>query len=43
MLLGVLDLNFVVADAVTHGHGEVGDGSEGGDERGQDMEETFLL
>lgn len=33
----------VVADTITDGHGEVGDGGKGGDESGQDVEQTFLL
>ena len=38
MLLGVRDLDAVVADAITDSHGEVGEGSEGGDEGSQDVE-----
>ena len=44
VVLGVVGLgDLVVADAVTDGHGEVGDGGEGGDEGCQDVEEAFLL
>ena len=43
MLLAVLDSDLVAADTVTDGHGEVGDGSEGSDERSQDVEHAFLL
>ena len=31
------------ADAFACGHGVVGEGSEGGDESSDDMEESFLL
>lgn len=33
----------VVGDAISGSHGEVGDGSEGGDEGSQDVEQAFLL
>ena len=38
MLLGVLDLDAVVADAITNGHAEVGDGGKRRDKGSQDME-----
>ena len=40
-MVGLDDL--VLADAVTDGHGEVGDCREGGDESCDDVEEAFLL
>ena len=43
VLVGFLEDDVVVADAVTGSHGEVGDGSEGGDEGSQDVEQAFLL
>ena len=44
VLLGVVGLDdLVLADAVTDGHGEVGDCREGGDEGCDDVEEAFLL
>ena len=43
MLLGVLDLDLVVADAVSDRHGEVRNGGKGGDEGSQDVEHAFLL
>ncbi len=43
MLLGVLDGNLILTNAIVNGHGEVGDGSEGGDEGSQDVEQAFLL
>ena len=43
MLLGVLDGDLVLANAIVNGHGEVGEGSEGGDEGSQDVEHAFLL
>ena len=39
----LLDLDGVIADAILNGHGEVGNGSKGGDEGRQDVEEAFLL
>lgn len=35
--------NFVLRDAITSGHSEVGEEGESGDEGSQDMEESFLL
>ena len=43
MLLGMLDGDLVLANAIVNGHGKVGDGSEGGDEGSQDVEQAFLL
>lgn len=43
MLLSVLDDDLILANAIMNGHGEVGDGSEGGDEGSQDVEQAFLL
>lgn len=43
MLLGVLDHDLVLANTVTDCHGIVGESGEGGDERGQDVEQAFLL
>lgn len=43
VLLRMRDGDLVLADTVVHGHGEVGDHGKGRDERGQDMEEAFLL
>lgn len=43
VLVGFLEDDVVVADAVTGSHGEVGDGREGGDEGSQDVEQAFLL
>ena len=43
MLLGMLDGDLVLANAIVDGHGKVGDGSEGGDEGSQDVEQAFLL
>jgi hypothetical protein len=42
LVLLVLGLG-VERDTVTDSHGEVGDGSKGGDEGSQDVEEAFLL
>lgn len=41
--MGFLDHDVDHTDAVTRGHGEVRDGSEGGDERSEDMEKALLL
>ena len=38
-----LDHDFVGGNAITGGHGEVGDGGKGGDESCQDVEHAFLL
>ena len=43
MLLGMLDLDLIVADTITNRHGKVGDGSKSSDESGQDVEHAFLL
>ena len=43
MLLGLLDGDLILANAIMNGHCEVGDGSEGGDEGSQDVEQAFLL
>jgi hypothetical protein len=43
VLVCLLDNDVCVRISVTGGHGEVGDGSEGGDHSGDDMEEAFLL
>ena len=38
-----VESGLVEGDAITRGHGEVGDEREGGDEGRDDVEETFLL
>ena len=43
VLVRLLDDDVVEGDAVTSCHGKVGDGSESGDEGGQDVEQPFLL
>lgn len=43
MLVDLLDNDVGEGGTVAGGHGEVGDGSKGGDESRQDVEETFLL
>ena len=43
MLVGLLDGGVLEGDPVTHGHSEVRDGGEGGDEGSQDVEQAFLL
>ena len=43
MLLGVLDGDLVLANAIMNGHGKVGKGSESGNEGSQDVEQAFLL
>lgn len=43
VLLGVLDGDLILANTIVNGHGEVGDGSEGGDKGSQDVEQAFLL
>lgn len=43
VLVGFLDDNVVIRDAVTGSHCEVRDGSESGDEGSQDVEKAFLL
>ena len=43
MLLGLLDGDLVLANAIMNGHGVVGDGGESGDEGSQDVEQAFLL
>jgi len=42
VLVGLLDDDVGEGVSVTGGHGEVGDGSKGGDEGSDDMEEAFL-
>jgi len=43
MFLGLLDGDLIVADAIIDCHGEVRDGSKGGDESSQNVEQAFLL
>lgn len=43
VLVGLGDDNVVVADAVTSGHGKVGDGSSHDDQGGDDVVETLAL
>ena len=43
VLVGLRHSVVGVRDTITHGHREVGDGGKGGDERSQNVEETFLL
>ena len=43
VLVGFLEDDVVEGDAVTGSHGKVRDGSEGGDESSQDVEQAFLL
>ena len=43
MLLGLLDGDLILANAIMNGHCEIGNGSEGGDEGSQDVEQAFLL
>ncbi len=43
VLVCLLDNDVCVRVSVTSSHGEVGDGSESGDQSGDDMEESFLL
>lgn len=43
MLLAVLESDLILANTIVNGHGEVRDGSEGGDEGSQDVEQAFLL
>lgn len=43
VLVGFPDDNMCVAGTFTGCHGEVGEGSEGGDQGGDDVEETLLL
>jgi hypothetical protein len=43
MLVSLLDHVGHQGGAIVGGHGEVGDGREGGDESGEDVEQAFLL
>lgn len=43
VLLGLLNGDFVLGGTVADGHGEIGEGSEGGDESSQNVEHAFLL